>query len=402
MKIQDDKQYHICYKCLSRIIKNPKYRKNLPIDLIKDGQKCSICDNLLFNEDKILELVFKKIKKLDIDFNTFIMACQVNNKQMNANEKKVHEILKYKGHDNIRKQLKRDIGVQFAKKSGKRIQFQNPDVIIMIKVNNHASKFRPFAQTEYINIFIDSNPLYIEGKYRKLIRGIPQTKWPCTNCKGRGCIECNHTGQQYPDSVEGLIAKPLLKMTRGDQTKFHGSGREDIDVLMLGEGRPFVIEVKHPFKRNINLKFLRRLINSHSNGKIEVNDLKFTDRERVGDIKNSSVESYKIYEAISEFENGVTSNDVKNIERLEVINQRTPQRVEHRRADLIRTRKIKDIKVERINSKKLKLIIKCQGGLYIKELISGDEGRTQPSISSITKNSAKCTQLNVIKVHLPQ
>jgi tRNA pseudouridine synthase 10 len=191
-------------------------------------------------------------------------------------------------------------------------------------------------------------------------------------------------------------------MTKGNETKFHGSGREDIDVLMLGDGRPFVMEVKHPFKRDIDLKFLRRLINSHSDGKIEVNDLKFTDRERIASIKNSSTESYKIYRAIATFENGVTSEDIHKIEKLHTINQRTPVRVERRRADLVRIRTIDNIEVERIDSKNLKLTIKCQGGLYIKELISGDDGRTVPSISSITANKAICSQLDVIKVHIPE
>ncbi|MEE3419062.1 MAG: hypothetical protein VZQ62_07000 [Methanosphaera sp.] len=54
-----------------------------------------------------------------------------------------------------------------------------------------------------------------------------------------------------------------------------------------------------------------------------------------------------------------------------------------------------------MNSKKLRLKIKCQGGLYIKELISGDEGRTVPSVSSVTNNKALCTQLDVLKVHIP-
>ena len=271
----------------------------------------------------------------------------------------------------------------------------------MVKIRKKPYKHNPYYELRNINIFIDSNPLFIEGKYRKLVRGIPQTKWPCTVCKGKGCEACDYTGKQYKDTVEDLIAKDLLKMTRGSSTKFHGSGREDIDVLMLGEGRPFVIEVKHPFKRDIDLKFLRRVVNSHSDGKIEINDLKFVSKDRRAAIKNSSVESYKIYSAIATFKNGVTSKDIEEIEKLDVIEQRTPVRVEHRRADLIRTRKINSISAERINSKQLRLIINCQGGLYIKELISGDNGRTQPNISKITNNEAICSQLDVLKVHIP-
>lgn len=288
-----------------------------------------------------------------------------------------------------------------VEKMGKTIDYKNPEVIINIKIRKKAFPHTPYAEINNLTVFIDSNPLFIEGKYRKLVRGIPQTKWPCTKCKGKGCESCDGTGQQYKETVEGLIGKHLLPMAKGKTIKFHGSGREDIDVLMLGEGRPFVIEVKHPFVRKIDLKLLRRVVNSHSDGKIEINDLKFVDNNRRAAIKNSSVESYKIYSAIAEFENGVTSNDLKKIEKLHVINQRTPIRVSHRRADKIRNREIKELEVERINSKKLRLKIKCQGGLYIKELISGDEGRTVPSVSSVTNNKALCTQLDVLKVHIP-
>ena len=393
--------YPICPKCLSRIIKNPNYRNNLPVRIIEEDETCCICENLLYKKDKLLGLISHKINILSVEFDSFIIACQINSEKIKDNEKYIHEILDYKGQDNLKRHIKREVGVHVAKKLHKRIDFKNHDVVIMIKIKDGIYKHSPYDDLRNVNIFIDTNPLYIEGRYRKLVRGIPQTHWPCSNCKGKGCEKCNYTGQQYEYTVEGLIADDLLRITRGNHTKFHGSGREDIDVLMLGEGRPFVIEVKHPFKRHIDLKLLRRVINSHSDGKIEVNDLKFTDRTRIAEIKNSSVESYKVYSAVAEFENGVTSNDLEKIRKLNVINQRTPLRVTRRRADLVRTRVIEDLDVERINSKKLRLTIKCQGGLYIKELISGDEGRTMPSVSSITNNKALCTQLDVIKVHIP-
>lgn len=395
-------KYALCHKCMSRLYRNPNDRKNSKIPLITDTQKCSICNNILLNEDKLFNLIQNKIRILGIEFNTFHIACQINNKTMMKNQEEIYKIIGYNGNNDLKHQIKRDIGLMIEEKLGKTVDFKHPEVVIMIKIRKKPYKTNPYKEIINVDAFIDSNPIFIEGKYRKLVRGIPQTKWPCTKCKGKGCEACNYTGKQYQDTVEDLIAKQILPMTKGNSTKFHGSGREDIDVRMLGEGRPFVIEVKHPFKRDIDLKFLRRLVNSHSDGKIEINDLKFVTKDRKATIKNSSVESYKVYSAIADFEHGVTSNDIEKIEKLDVIEQRTPTRVEHRRADLIRTREIKNIEVERINSKKLRLIIKCQGGLYIKELISGDNGRTQPNISLITNNKAICSQLDVLKVHIPE
>ena len=104
------------------------------------------------------------------------------------------------------------------------------------------------------NVKIQINPLFIEGRYRKLIRGIPQTRWPCRKCKGRGCKICDFTGKMYPESVEELIAEKVLQATKGSESRFHGAGREDIDVRMLGRGRPFVLEIKEPKIRELKLE----------------------------------------------------------------------------------------------------------------------------------------------------
>jgi tRNA pseudouridine synthase 10 len=42
--------------------------------------------------------------------------------------------------------------------------------------------------------------------------------------------------------------------------------------------------------------------------------------------------------------------------------------------------------------------IRCQGGLYVKELVSGDEGRTIPSVASLLGNRAKTLKLDVLNV----
>jgi len=44
------------------------------------------------------------------------------------------------------------------------------------------------------------------------------------------------------------------------------------------------------------------------------------------------------------------------------------------------------------------MIIRCQGGLYIKELINGDDGRTTPNVSEIGGIPAKCLEIDVISI----
>lgn len=50
-------------------------------------------------------------------------------------------------------------------------------------------------------------------------------------------------------SVQDLLGEPLREEIFGaDEVLLHGSGREDIDVRMLGRGRPFILEFKNPKK----------------------------------------------------------------------------------------------------------------------------------------------------------
>ena len=44
-------------------------------------------------------------------------------------------------------------------------------------------------------------------------------------------------------------------------------------------------------------------------------------------------------------------------------------------------------------------VIVGEGGLYIKELISGDDGRTKPSFAEILGCKAICVKLDVTHLH---
>ena len=46
------------------------------------------------------------------------------------------------------------------------------------------------------------------------------------------------------------------------------------------------------------------------------------------------------------------------------------------------------------------LVIRAQHGTYIRELVSGDEGRTTPSFSSLVGNNCKVEVLDVLNLHL--
>ncbi len=80
------------------------------------------------------------------------------------------------------------------------------------------------------------------------------------------------------------------------------------------------------------------------------------------------------------------------------IHQQTPLRVLHRRADRVREKYIYETKTKRLKPNQMEMRIRCQGGLYIKELITGDEGRTEPSVAEIIGARAETTRLDVLNI----
>jgi tRNA pseudouridine synthase 10 len=81
-----------------------------------------------------------------------------------------------------------------------------------------------------------------------------------------------------------------------------------------------------------------------------------------------------------------------------VVKQQTPQRVLHRRADLVREKHIYEAKVKKLSLNRIELKLRCQGGLYIKELITGDNGRTIPNVAETIGVKAVPLDLDVLSV----
>jgi len=77
------------------------------------------------------------------------------------------------------------------------------------------------------------------------------------------------------------------------------------------------------------------------------------------------------------------------------IEQQTPVRVLHRRAQLVRPRSIYSCAAEYVNPHFFLLDVTTQAGTYVKEFVHGDRGRTQPSVGSILGCEADILQLDV-------
>jgi tRNA pseudouridine synthase 10 len=358
-----------------------KMNKRIPS---KIPQKCFLCEDKFRDTDKLAEKALQALQ--DYEYSNFLVGIELPvEAEEREDEFKAEFNVDY--GENMRNEFGRIIGRKIAECKGKTVEYKKPDIVVLVN---------PLTE----DVKLQVNPLYVSGFYKKLKRGLPQSRWFCSKCRGRGCEKCSWTGKMYPESVEEIIEKPFLEATGGVGAAFHASGREDIDVRMLGKGRPFVIEIIKPKKRFLDFKKLEEAINACAQGKVEVSNLQLADKAVVRRLKKSE-SAQKEYRVIIEFENEITVKDLQFLQENltnALIKQRTPTRVLHRRADLTREKYIYSVKVKKLSPKTAEMVIRCQGGLYVKELVTGDDGRTTPSVSEILKNKAKPIKLDVLNI----
>ncbi len=357
------------------------------------NQVCYLCQNIFSDIQKYIKKSTQILE--EIEFNNFLIGSRPKAQIINQEDKfktefNLLEAESFKSHFN------RVVGKELMKHLNKPPEFNSPEVLLIISLD-----------FENFNIELILKSIYIYGRYNKSIRGIPQTHWLCKKCMGNGCELCNYTGKQYLITVEDLISPEFIIASKANDSKFHGAGREDIDVRMLGSGRPFILELRNPKIRNLDLIKIERLVNKKNRKRIRINDLRYSSKKEVIELKSSAKDTKKVYKAIVKAESKIDKEKfghivlkLKDSFENQEIHQRTPNRVSHRRADKIRKKIIYQINGKYIKPNLFEFIIETQGGTYIKELISGDEGRTTPSFSEIFKTKLICKGLDVLEISL--
>lgn len=282
----------------------------------------------------------------------------------------------------IKGSLNSQIIKALAKKTGKEYDPVNSDGKVIFDFNSNS-------------VSVEFEPIFIFGRYKKLEAGLSQSRWLCGKCEGDGCFKCDWKGRYYT-SVEELIGDVFKDAANSKDYVLHASGREDVDVVNTA-GRPFVMEIVQPKNRKLDLKSLAESVNS--GGKVGISALKQVRRGFVEVVTESHFE--KEYEADVEFFGQVDDATVNKIISFagQKIIQRTPKRVAHRRADLKRERKIVSIDYLGIVEGLYRFRICAEAGTYIKELINGDEGRTEQSFAKMAGIAASCKTLKVTRIY---
>ena len=387
-------EYHLCDHCIGRLCtrreKNETFqdagkRYRTKNTNIKENpvNQCELCQGLLNELPDFLHLAQHAIS--DYEFTSFLIGCIID-EDILLKEQNIIQKFDLTDTASIKQEINEYIGLILEDEPIRVVDFKHPDIMIIVN-------------TQFNIVSLQIKPLCVYGRYSKYRRDLPQTKWFCRRCHGKGCRYCNYTGKLYQDSVEELIAHSFIKYAQAEDESFHGAGREDIDVRMLGSGRPFVLEIKDPKKRTVSLLKIKEEIEQESNGDVKVNSLKCTDSSDISRIKLAHFQ--KVYVVKIHAPVPIQKEKLKKVAlslQGTTINQQTPTRVEKRRANKIRRRQIYRCTVLEVDGTMASLEIESESGTYIKELVTGDNGRTQPNISQLLNIACEVKSLDVKEV----
>ncbi|KAG1678042.1 hypothetical protein FOA52_000838 [Chlamydomonas sp. UWO 241] len=238
---------------------------------------------------------------------------------------------------------------------------------------------------------------FLAGRYMKVVRGMPQSRWFDLDTGERiGCV-----------SLGERILEVLAPMYNGSDYKFITGGREDADVRMLGDGRPFVFEVTAPQLPDPSAEQLRAAEAALARSEHGARAVSLTTCTRAAcdKIKEAEESKEKTYSALCWAERPLSAEAVGKL--LEVrqldVAQDTPLRVLHRRAPKVRTRWVTVEAVEPVPSRPcyFNLRLRTQAGTYVKEFCHGDLGRTTPNLGTLLGCRTEILQLDVLEVHMP-
>lgn len=331
-------------------------------------EKCYICGNKL--DVLINELTVKCLDLLkDREFKSLLIGVEKNS-VYEEREKEVASMLGLDSWESVRREIKREVGKRLHLITNTEPDFREPDVLLVLNLDTQEVKVR-------------SSQIFLKGYYLKLGRHISQRWWYSKDGSLR-----------YKASVEG-VAEKLVSVFLGDGVLIHAAGREDSDARMLGSGRPLIIEVVNPRKREFRLE---KVNDALRNEWVEIKIHGISSSEELEEVKKAR--KPKVYRVVAYVPEGLNAEELKKVEvelSNTVVYQKTPRRILKRKKDVLRRRKIHALIARMLSRHLVELVIVCESGLYVKEVITGDEGRTNPSVSSLLGKESLPVFLDVLE-----
>ncbi len=222
---------------------------------------------------------------------------------------------------------------------------------------------------------------------------------------GAGGDDEEEGGPVAESSVDVEIGRHIIPLFKpGMKFKFHASGREDLNVRMLGGGRPFFLEICDPHrlidpKDTAFYKTLEEKVNA-STRYVQVRNLRAGSNSSFDLMTKGITEKRKKYRCVVYSERALDGpsdlNPINGLEGKEIeITQQTPIRVIFRRSAMARKRTVNGLKATYLGPHWFILDLETQAGTYVKEFVHSDRGRTVPSCSAMLNTPCTIIQLDV-------
>lgn len=337
---------------------------------IQRGSKCYICSNTI--EEVISKLVEDIISKLGgFKVRNFIISVRKGS-EMDRRELEVITEFNLDSWESIRRELKRELGKKVGALLGIEPEFRYPDVSVLVDLDT-------------LDVRVIPTPTYILCRYVKLGRRVTQVRGVSKDGVRKHSI-----------AVEDVV-EPLTKLFSAEELQLHAIGREDVGVRVLGSGRPLVIELKQVKDKRVSIEDVAK--NLLCNELITVIVDKYVEPKYVREFK--SKKALKVYRLSVLSKKPLSSEEAELLVREfsnRVVRQRTPTRILKRRGDTTRLRKIYDVKVRLVCEYLIEMLIKCDDGLYVRELVHGDGGRTYPNMAGVLNSDLNILEVDVIDI----
>jgi len=206
-------------------------------------EKCCLCKNLFLDAEKYAGKIIEVSK--DYEYETFLIG-SIFPDDIIVKEEEFWEEHGIDTCESIKTNFNRSVGLRFREKTGKKIEFEKPDLMAIVDI----------AKNE---IILQISPLFIKGGYKKLLP------------KGK---------------VQQVIEKILLEKTEAKEAVFYSVGRLEENTLTAAY-RPFVLMLRTPKKRKLKLTKLRQEINKDKS--ISVSRLTFSSKEELDLMKSDKI-----------------------------------------------------------------------------------------------------------------
>ncbi len=238
-------EYALCDHCMGRIF---SLRAGLA-DYTRLGKrlrsmagyappkKCHVCKGV-FAElgahcDEMVRLTS------DVEFSTFLVGATLKPSVLDADDN-VRARYALRGTPGAKSDVTATLSKMFSRRTGARPALTLADITLKVDLRDGS-------------VSGETRPVFVQARYTKESRTMPQKADRCGVCAGRGCMRCAYRGTSGTGSVENSISGLLCDMTGSRQARFLWLGSEDAGSTVSGNGRPFIAKLVCPSRRRARL-----------------------------------------------------------------------------------------------------------------------------------------------------